>query len=83
MVLKAKDGHPYTQALLSAVPIADPHVERQRQRILLEGDLPSPVNPPSGCYFHTRCNRVTQICREEEPLMRELGKNHFVACHNV
>ncbi len=75
--------HPYTRALLSAVPIADPDVERQRKRILLEGDLPSPVNPPPGCYFHTRCNRVLPVCREVEPKMRDMGGGHYAACHNI
>ncbi|MEW5785622.1 MAG: oligopeptide/dipeptide ABC transporter ATP-binding protein [Bacillota bacterium] len=75
--------HPYTRALLSAVPIADPEVERRRQRILLEGDVPSPLNPPPGCYFHTRCNRVLPICRAEAPGMTDLGSGQWVACHNL
>ena len=72
--------HPYTQALLSAVPIPDPRIESQRKRIILEGDVPSPANPPKGCNFSTRCPRVMAVCKEEEPEFRDAGGGHFVAC---
>ncbi|MEJ2733754.1 MAG: dipeptide ABC transporter ATP-binding protein [Anaerolineae bacterium] len=72
--------HPYTQALLSAVPIPDPVVEEQRQRIILEGDVPSPANPPVGCNFNTRCPVVMDVCREQEPEFEDVGDGHWVAC---
>ena len=72
--------HPYTQALLSAVPIPDPKIENQRTRIILEGDVPSPANPPKGCNFCTRCPRVMDICREQEPVFKDYGDGHYAAC---
>ncbi len=72
--------HPYSQALLSAVPIPDPVVEEKRKRIILEGDVPSPVNPPVGCNFSTRCPKVLDICKEQEPEFRDYGSEHWVAC---
>ncbi|NLY76329.1 MAG: dipeptide ABC transporter ATP-binding protein [Firmicutes bacterium] len=77
--LYARPLHPYTEALLSAVPVADPTYKKKR--IMLEGDVPSPINTPPGCCFHTRCKYTTQICMEKEPALLEIGKDHFVACH--
>ncbi|WP_028550133.1 ABC transporter ATP-binding protein [Paenibacillus sp. UNC451MF] len=79
--LFTRPQHPYTKALLSAVPIPNPTA--RRERIVLKGDIPSPANPPSGCKFHTRCPIATSVCREQEPLFRDLGGGHFAACHLV
>jgi oligopeptide transport system ATP-binding protein len=73
--------HPYTKALLSAVPIPDPVIERGRERIILTGDVPSPINPPSGCHFHTRCPYVMDVCKQIDPILADQGDSHFVACH--
>jgi len=75
--------HPYTKALLSAVPIPDPVVDRTRERIMLAGDVPSPMNPPSGCNFHPRCNFACDICKEKTPELRHIQGEHWVACHLV
>jgi oligopeptide/dipeptide ABC transporter ATP-binding protein len=80
--LYAGPKHPYTQALLSSIPIPDPQIEKRRHRIILSGDLPSPINIPSGCRFHTRCPMAQQICREVDPAFeRKEGREHYAACH--
>jgi oligopeptide/dipeptide ABC transporter ATP-binding protein len=73
--------HPYTQSLISAVPVPDPDVEDARQRVILTGDVPTPVNPPSGCVFHTRCPIARDNCRTEVPAWRRIKPDHWVACH--
>ena len=79
--LYANPKHPYTQALLSAVPIPDPQIENQRRRIILEGDVPSPANPPKGCNFSTRCPRVMDVCRQQDPPFKDYGNGHYAACY--
>ncbi len=81
MTLVSDPLHPYTKALWSAIPIPDPELEERRERILLEGDVPSPINPPKGCHFNSRCPYVKDICKEDEPPMIEYKPGHMVACH--
>lgn len=79
--LYAHPQHPYTQALLSAIPIPDPDESESKQRIVLEGEIPSPIDPPPGCRFKKRCKFAKPICGEKDPVIKDLGSNHFVACH--
>jgi oligopeptide transport system ATP-binding protein len=81
--LYANPLHPYTVALLSAVPIPDPVVDRTRERIILAGDVPSPIMPPPGCNFHPRCQQAIDICKQELPVLKNMGGEHWVACHLV
>ena len=81
--LYANPLHPYTISLLSAVPIPDPVVDRTRERIVLAGDVPSPINPPSGCPFHPRCFQAIDICKEQIPELRNLGGEHWASCHRI
>ena len=73
--------HPYTRALLSAVPIPNPKLEKKREHIVLKGEIPSPLNPPRGCSFHPRCPKVMPICSQEDPVLREIESGHWASCH--
>lgn len=73
--------HPYTEALLSAVRLRTPQASRQRKKIMLTGDVPSPINPPAGCRFSGRCSKCSEICRTQRPELKEVEPGHFVACH--
>ena len=81
--LYANMRHPYTEALMSAVPVADPDIAEKSRRIVLQGDVPQPIDPPSGCPFRTRCRYCMDVCSGEMPAMREIAPEHFVACHRI
>lgn len=79
--LNAKPLHPYTQSLLSAIPIPDPEIQKSRKRVILQGEIPSPLNPPSGCPFRTRCPHAMDVCAQQMPEFKEIEPGHFTACH--
>ncbi len=81
--LYSKPLHPYTKALMSAIPIRDPKEEKKKTRIPIEGEIPSPVNPKPGCRFAARCKYATELCRSETPKLEEMEEGHYVACHRV